>query len=164
MSAQPGFRAAEQRRAEVTRVTENSARYASAFVSFQTTGWGEFVADTAVKFTTTFIERPAVAHAFSLDGDTLVEGRFPRVSAGVHKWLQDERGHYIGAWLFFVVETMGLQFQDTYIMPTPADGNVGTVHIKTPIQADPGYVLIHDFTFTGTAMKAIPWHNLVELQ
>lgn len=164
MSTQPGFQAAEQRRGFLSRTAENSARYASAFVSFSTTGWGEFQSDTAQKFTTTFTKRPFVSHSFSIDGDTLVEGRFPRVTAGVHKWLLDERGFYIGAWLFFAIETMGIQARPVYVMPTPVDGNVPVLQMEAPIPADPDYTILHDFTFTGVAMKSIPSHNLVELQ
>ena len=129
-------------------------------MSFTTTGWGEFEAPDAQYFTTTFVKRPSVAHSFSIDGDTLVDGRFPRVTAGVQKWLQDERGFYTGAWLFFVIETMGMQFQPTYVLPTDSDGMVGTVSVPYPIPADPNYTIIHDFTFTGIAMKAIPAHLL----
>lgn len=163
MSVQPGFQALEQRRAQLQQVAENSARYASSYVTFTTTGWGEFLSPECQYFTTTFVERPSVSHGFSVDGDKLIEGRFPRVTAGVHKWLQDENGFYTGAWLFFVVETMGLQWQDIYVMPTAADGKVGTVHMKTPIPPDPNYTLIHDFTFTGVAMKSLPTKGLSEL-
>ena len=163
MTVQPGWEALEQRRGLLQQTSENSARYASSFVSFNTTGWGEFISPDCQYFTTTFIDRPSVAHCLSIDGDDLVEGRFPRVTAGVHKWLQDERGHYTGAWLFFVIETMGLQFQEIYVMPTPADGEVGTVHMPSAIPPDPGYHMIHDFTFTGIAMKSLPSHSLVEL-
>lgn len=163
MSTQPGFKAAEARRSAIQQGQENASRYASSFASFVTTGWGQFQADTAVKFTTTFIRRPSVSHGFSLDGDLLEDGRFPRVSAGVSKWLTDERGFYIGAWLFFTVETDGLQFHKVYVMPTPADGLVPTVLMANPIPPDPNYKILHDFTFTGVAMKAIPSHSLVEL-
>ena len=156
----PGFQAQEQRRGQVEAIRENSARYASSYVSYQTTGWGEFLAPDCQRFTTTFVKRPSVAHACSIDGDTLVDGRFPRITAGVHKWLQNDQGFYIGAWLFFVVETFGLQSQPTFVMPTDSDGAVATVALPYPTPADPNYSIIHDFTFTGVAMKAIPAHLL----
>ena len=161
MSVNPGFQAAEQRRGYLQSVAENNARYASAFVSFKTTGWGEFQSPDAQRFTTTFIKRPSVAHSLSVDGDKLVKGRFPRVTAGVHEWLRDSNGFYIGAWLFFVVETLGLQDQKTFVMPTSATGTVNLVSLPTPAVPDPKYDLIHDFTFTGVAMKALP-SNLLD--
>ena len=168
VSINPGFEAQEQRRSQVQATNENSSRYASCFVSYVTTGWGEFLSPDVRRFTTTFIRRPSVSHGISLDGDALEKGRYPRVTAGVHKWLQDENGFYIGAWLFFVVETMGVQFQPTYVMQTPADGGVGTINIKLDdaghLLPDPDYTITHDFTFTGVALKAIPSHSLVELQ
>jgi len=160
MPVDPGFHALEQRRGMLEATRENSARYASAYVSFSTTGWGEFLAPDVQYFTTTFVKRPSVAHAISIDGDTLVDGRFPRVTAGVHKWLTNEQGFYTGAWLFFVVETVGLQSQGLYVMPTDSDGLIGTVNMPVPIPPDPDYTIIHDFTFTGVAMKAIPAHLL----
>lgn len=156
----PGFEALETRRAQIHRDAENSARYATSYVSYKTTGWGEFVSADCQYFTTTFVKRPSVAHSLSLDGDTLVTGRFPRVTAGVHKWLQDRDGFYTGAWLFFVVETIGMQAQRTYVLPTSETASTGVVAIDVPLAADPNYELLHDFTFTGVAMKSIPAHLL----
>lgn len=163
MSVKPGFVALEQRRARIAQTDENSARYASAFLSYTTTGWGETLLPEVQRFTTTFLERPSVSHGLSVDGDTLVAGRFPRVTAGVHKWLQDENGFYVGAWLFFIVETVGLQDKPVYVMPTPVDGMVPTVRMTAPIPKDPNYTLVHDFTFTGVAMKSLPSHSLTAL-
>lgn len=159
----PGFASLERRRADVNRHTENTARYASSYVSFKTTGWGEFLSPTAEYFTTTFTKRPSVSHSLSLDGDSLVEGRYPRVTAGVHQWLQNERGFYTGAWLFFVVETVGLQSLRTYVLPTSESERVGLASVPVPIPADPNYEIIHDFTFTGIAMKAIPSYVLEKM-
>ena len=159
---EPGFQAQEQRRGQLEAIRENGSRYASAYVSYQTTGWGEFLSPDCQRFTTTFVKRPSVSHSLSLDGDTLVDGRFPRVTAGVHRWLQDDQGFYIGAWLFFVVETLGLQSQSLYVLPTDSDGLIGTVNMPVPIPPDPKYTIVHDFTFTGVAMKAIPAHLLAD--
>lgn len=160
MTIEPGFDALETRRSHLLSVAENSARYASSFITYKTTGWGEFLCDEAEYFTTTFVKQPSVSHSFSMDGDTLVEGRFPRVTAGVHKWIQDADGFYTGAWLFFVVETTGIQGRQTYVLPTSADGSVGLVTAPNPIPPDPNYEIVHSFTFTGVAMKSIPAHIL----
>lgn len=155
----PGFAALEQRRSRLDAIAENSARYASSFVTFTTTGWGEKQSPDCQRFTTTFVRRPSVSHCMSLDGDKLVDGRFPRVTAGVHRWLQDEQGFYLGAWLFFVIETVGLQGLDHYVMPT-GQGSVTVPALSggsTPaLPSDPNYTIIHDFTFTGVAMKSLP--------
>lgn len=158
------FLAQEQRRRFLTDTAENSARYASSFVTFHTSGWGEFQSPDAQYFDTTFIKVPSIAHSFYMDGDALVDGRFPRVTAGVYRWVQNERDHYIGAYLFFVVETTGLQFQATYVLPTAADGNVALVSSKVPVPPDPNYDLVHSFTFTGVAMKTLPSRALADLQ
>lgn len=162
----PGFGALERRRAEITRHAENSARYASSYVSYKTTGWGEFLSEDAQYFTTTFVKRPSVSHCLSLDGDELIDGRYPRVTAGVHKWLQDADGFYTGAWLFVVVETFGFQSQKTFVMPTSESTRVAVPTIDLvsgALPPDPNYEIIHDFTFTGVAMKAIPSYLLEQM-
>ena len=156
--------AQEQQRRFRLDTAENSARYASSFVTFTTTGWGEFQSPDPQLFTTTFIKPPSISHSFYIDGDDLVDGRFPRVSAGVHRWVQNERGFYTGAYLVFVVETMGIQEQRTYVLPTAVDGNVGVVNVPVPAVADPDYKLVHTFTFTGIAMKDLPSSALADLQ
>lgn len=164
MSVQPGFQAMEQRRRFQLDTSENSARYASSFVTFNTTGWGEFQSPDCQYFDTTFIRPPSISHSFFVDGDDLIDGRFPRITAGVYRWALNERGFYIGAWLVFVVETMGMQFQKTYVLPTAVDGNVGVVNVKVPADPDPGYKIVHTFTFTGVAMKSLPSAALADLQ
>jgi len=164
VSVQPGFQASEQRRGQLVHAAENQARYASSFITFHTTGWGEFQSPDVQYFDTTFISIPSISHSFYVDGDDLVVGRFPRVTAGVHRWVQDERGHYIGAYVFFVVETTGLQMQSIYVLPTAADGDVALVAAKVPVPPDPDYDLIHSFTFTGIAMKQLSSRTLADLQ
>lgn len=138
---EPGFQALEQRRGQLDQIRENTSRLATCQLSFHTHGWGEFKLPAVSYFTSTFIERPFVATAVSLDGDKLVDTRFPRVSAGVYRWLQDAKGYYTGAWVYFVVDTQ-------------------SPFITTTVTGDPGYDLIHDFQFTGIAIKALPSHLL----
>jgi len=82
-----------------------------------------------------------VSYGMSIDGDALVPTRFPRVTAGVYRWLQDTKGFYTGCWVFFVVDT-----QSSFI--------------ATTVTSDPGYDLIHDLSFTGIAAKILPAHLL----
>jgi hypothetical protein len=138
---EPGFQALEQRRGQLDAIRENSARLATAQLSFTTHGWGEFKLPEVAYFSATFIERPSVSYGMSIDGDALIPTRFPRVTAGVYRWLQDVKGFYIGAWVFFVVDTQ-------------------SPFITTTVTSDPGYDLIHDLQFTGIAAKILPAHLL----
>lgn len=126
----------EQQRWTVEQHKENRARYASAYCRFNSTGWGEIAFPKCFEFGLTFTERPYVSYACSLDGDQLVDTRFPRSQGGVYKWKQDSRGFYTGAWCYAVVET-----QSPYIPTT---------------EAEPKYSLEHDYTFNGLAFKALP--------
>lgn len=137
----PGFQASELRRGKLDAIRENTSRLAVCQLSFSTHGWGEFKMPTAAYFTSTFIKRPLIASSVSLDGDKLIATRFPRVTAGVHRWIRDVKGFYTGAWVFFVVDT-----QSSFI--------------ATTVATDPGYDLIHDMQFTGIAIKALPSHLL----
>lgn len=141
MNTDPGFRALEQRRSRLDAIRENSSRPATCRLTFTTTGWGEMKLPNASYFGGSFIDRPAVATGVTIDGDNLVATRFPRVTAGVYKWLRDASGFYVGAWVFIAVDTQ-------------------SPYIATTVTADPGYELTHDFTFTGVASKALPAHLL----
>jgi hypothetical protein len=158
----PGFRALEQRRSQLDAIRENSARLAYCHLTFTTSGWGEFKVPDAVRFTCTFAERPAVSHGLSIDGDDLVPTRFPRVTAGVYKWVQDVDDFYIGAHVFFVVETMGLQLEtsvqtlDPVTMPAGATFTAREQSNLDRAKKDPKYDLIHDLQFTGIGIKALP--------
>lgn len=140
MALEPGFQSLQARQAAVDAIRENTSRPALCQLSFKSHGWGEFKYPDAAYFTCTFLERPWVSTGVSIDGDTLVPTRFPRITAGVFKWIQDTRDFYIGAWVFFVVDT-----QSPYIATT---------------DPQPGYDLIHDFTFSGKALKDLPEHLL----
>jgi hypothetical protein len=115
----------------------NSARHATSFAFLRTTGSGELRHPEVLAFDCTFIHQPSIAHGFTLDGDTLIEGSFPRVTAGVHRWRRNRIGHYTGAWVYVVVDVPG--------GITLAPGDLG-------------YALGHTFTFAGTAMKDLPDH------
>lgn len=148
--AEPGFQAFEQRRGQLDAIRENTSRLAFTQCSFTTHGWGEFKMPEVTYFTSTYITRPLVAHGVSIDGDALVPTRYPRATAGVYRWLQDVKGFYTGAWMFFVVDTLAV-VNDSYGKPAFSE---------TLVDKDPGYDLIHDLTFSGIAIKALPSHLL----
>lgn len=141
MPVEPGFQALEQRRGRLDAIRENSSRLATCQLSFKTHGWGEFKLPKVTYFTSTFVTRPFMASGVSIDGDALIATRFPRVSAGVYRWLQDIEDYYTGAWVYFVVDTR-------------------SPFISTTVATDPGYDLIHDMQFTGIAIKQLPAHLL----
>lgn len=133
-----------EREAWNSQVSENSARGALAWGTAQTSGSGELLIEDPIIFDVTFIEQPIVMYGFAIDDDEkLIEGRFPRVSGGVYRWIRDERDFYVGAHVYVTVATADpiLAAQSTNV---PAD-----------FATDPGYDLTHSFTFSGVAMKEI---------
>jgi len=142
---EPGSAAVEQRRGFIDAVRENSSRLATCFAAFTTQGWGELESPTVTLFTTTFVERPSVSYGCNVDGAKLGVGRFPRSHGGVSRWLRDNNGYYVGAWLFMVVDTIGPNYGPINIISSP---------VGAPPQVN--YTVYHDFTFIGTAMKDIP--------
>jgi hypothetical protein len=93
-----------------------------------------------LKFDLRFIEEPCFTTGFAVDESTdLVTGHYPRVSCGVYEWKKDNKGYYIGAWLFFTVDTIG---------PGAALGN------------EPNYKIHHHLKWEGKAIKDVPDHLL----
>jgi hypothetical protein len=129
----------DSQRALINQTRENSTRFAESFATLNTTGWGEFAFDACFEFGLTFIQMPHVSYSWSLDGDTLVDTRFPRAGGGVYRWKQDKRGFYVGAWMCLTVDT-----QSPYI-------DIGS-------EPQPNYTMTHYFTFAGKAIKDLPAH------
>ena len=140
----------ESRRQRVEQQRENAARLASAYVSTETTGWGEIIKTDPVLFGCTFLSEPSYTSGAILRGDNsgptgqLVANRFPQVTCGVWRWERDENEHYIGAYLFFVVETAGFQVSG------------GTY----PTDDDPNHTIAHNMIFQAVAYKKFPLDNL----
>lgn len=133
----------EWRRGELERHRQNSARLASAYSTFRSTGQGSIEFEERCDFGLTFIRRPRVAYGCYLDLDALGElidheagetPPMPNVSGFVTEWDIDARGFYVGAW---VAARVGFDAVDTV---DPA--------VKVVVQ--------HDFTFQAVAMKDIP--------
>lgn len=152
LSSNPMVAATEAHRAKVEQTRENSARLAQAYITITTTGDGEFQIPDAALFGCTFTEQPIVATGFSLDGLQLAEGHFPRCHAFVRSWVQDDRGFYLGAFIALVVETSLIVAGAPDPAPT-ADSNANTGVVDPII---PVYVIDHDLTFTGIALKDLP--------
>lgn len=125
----------ERRRSKVVQQAENSGRHAVVMGTFNTTGWGEVAFEDRVNFGLRFIEVPTITYSMYIDGDTLVDTRFPRCQGGVYKWQKDKRGLYIGAFCFVTVETKS--------------------PFVTTTEPEPGYSIVHHFTFQGQAIKVI---------
>lgn len=131
----------ETQRALREAVRENSGRPARCQATWTTTGIGEILVPTIFNFDVRFIEEPCFTYGFALadDGIDPVDGHFPRAGAGVYRWEQDAKDHYIGAYLFFTVDTIG---------PGNAVGN------------EPNYKIIHHLSFEAMAIKDVPDHLL----
>lgn len=136
----------EAHRQRIEQQRENAARLARAYVSTETTGWGEIIKSDVLEFGCTFLTEPTFTTGTVVRGDSsgptgqLVTGRFPRVSTGVWRWQNDEKGYYTGAYVFFVVETIGFQVS-TGVYPTTSD---------------PSYTLAHNMVFEAVAYKNFP--------
>ena len=139
MASDPVFRnnpivaAMQQQRMREQQVRENSSRLASAFTTATSTGQGGFRFTEMFRFGCTFAERPYVTVGHVINSPEPVANQYPVASGGVWKWQQNERGFYIGAWLYLSVYAFG---------------------------ASPNYSMAHDFVFTGIAVKDLPDHLL----
>ena len=134
------IQALEQRRADTSRNAENSAREAFCYGRFQTVGWGEVKAASPILFDVTFTSKPAISYGFEVIGGqtAVIDGRFPRGNGGVYQWVQDNRGHYTGAYILVTVE------------------NISAWTAPSATTAGPDYTIEHNFKFEGPAYKALP--------
>lgn len=127
-----------------SRNQENSARLASAYGSYETTGWGEFIPEDSIQFDAPYLYRPSVSYCASLstevDAEKLRATRYPICSGIVARWDIDVNGFYRGAWVAIVVLD-----RNPLISPTDPD-------------PDPNYLIVHDFTFNGVGLKDTPSH------
>jgi len=104
-------RSLEARSGYLESVSENSARVARVSLVYQSTGHGEVKVEKAVKFPIHFIQEPSLTAGRVLAGGDLVPGKFPNADAGVWRWERDDRGFYVGAYLYFVVDSNGQAYR-----------------------------------------------------
>ena len=107
----------EERRKAQADQAENSSRLASEIITFRTKTVGQILVPEPLKFTNVFVEPPAILTGMVL-ATTPGEGwKYPQVTAGVHKWVLNEKGLYTGAYLYFNVDVAPedgyVQIQDT---------------------------------------------------
>lgn len=132
--------AIEERRAHQRAIAENSGRIAKHYATWTTKGIGEIKIDECLRFKVTFIEEPTFTSGTVLAEDSdLVDGHYPRATAGVWEWEQTAKGLYTGAYLYFVVDTIG---------PGQTPGK------------EPQYEIVHHLVWEGKAIKNVPVHLL----
>lgn len=119
---------------------DNAARVMSLYVEYETTGDGRYMPKQPVLFSVPFLEQPSQTHGFVLDREPQKEiYDLPTVTSGVRRWERNQRGYYIGAYLYF---NICCDFLDTY-EPLSA---------KIP-PASP--IILHHFVFNGLAYKVM---------
>lgn len=133
----------DRRREREQQTRENSARLAQAYAVFRTTGQGTQQWSERVDFGLTFIEKPVISYASSVDIDELADLMgledtlsvpLPTCAGFVVTWDQDERDFYTGCWVAVRVAFPSLDFVDPTLMPE----------------------VEHHFTFAAIGMKDIP--------
>lgn len=104
-------RALNQRSGYLESVAENAARVARVSVVYQSTGNGEIKVDKPISFPIHFVEEPTLSSGRVLAGGDLTAGYFPNADAGVYRWVRDDRGFYVGAYVYFVVDSNGVDYR-----------------------------------------------------
>ena len=112
---------------------ENASRYARFECEFTTTGSMQKAFADAVMFDCTFAEEPhVVTGLYCFSDDLLKASVFPRVTAGVYRFITTPQGYCTGAYVWFNVD-------------------VGIFD---------NFQIHHYFTFSGIATKVLPLHLL----
>lgn len=137
-----------------SQTAENAARGAWAWGTVHTHGWGEIVLPEPIMFGLTFVHPPVTAYGFALnDDDQLVEGRFPRCSGGVLRWVMTPGEFYIGAHVFVTVATADPMLASQAWVKKSLEAVPPAVTVPDDYQDDPGYDITHSFTFNALALK-----------
>lgn len=126
----------QRQQAQRSQTNENSGRHAVYETRFISTGSGYALQPTPVIFAAPFADRPQVAYSHYIEGSQLDVTALPTITGGVYQWVRDAAGFYTGACVYCVVT-----------IPSAAHMTGTTVE--------------HDFTFSGTAIKAVPGYLLV---
>lgn len=132
----PIVSALQQQRGRREQTRENGARLCKVYSRWTTTGRGFSIVPDAFDFNCTFLEEPSFQTGFALaqndpKAPDLDETDLPAITAGVYKWRQDAIGHYTGAWVFFTMTSIAIE-----------------------------YVINHYMSWEGLAMKDLPVHLL----
>jgi len=119
------FAALQGQQAKRNQVIENSGRHAIDEITCESTGSGHFLQSAPAMFEMPFVQRPQIYYGHYVDGSQLNTSSLPSITGGVFKWVQDYRGFFLGAQVYYVV--------------------TGLAQI----------VVEHHFTFSGTAIKDV---------
>jgi hypothetical protein len=152
----PIVAALQRQRGQVEAIRENTSRQAWSYAHLLTYGAGQFTTPEPQMFGCTFIKQPDVAVGLVVISaqpdpgpiNNLYTGAvmmsfpglpgsvvYPQVTAGVASWITNDRGYFIGAHLFAVIEDV---FSGSGLLD-----------------------LDHSFTFSGVAIKDLLGVNLV---
>jgi hypothetical protein len=137
-----------------SQTQENSARGAWAWGSVHSKGWGEIVVEDPIMFDISFVHQPIVAYGFALDDDDqVVDGRLPRCSGGVLRWVTTPDGYFIGAYVFVTVATADPMLASQAWIESSLEADPPTVTVPDDYTDDPGYDITHSLMFSALAIK-----------
>lgn len=139
------FNAQEDRRQDRDQMLENAARLAQSRLTAKTTGAGFIVEKTPQYFNCSFVEEPSFTSGAVLNAPPNASYAYPICNAGVYKWERNDKDHYIGAYMYYVVTINALD----------AD--------EIPAKA-PSATITHHLLFQGIAIKDLPENVMVGLE
>lgn len=139
------FNAQEDRRQDRDQMLENAARLAQSRLTSKTTGAGYIVEKAPQFFDCSFVEEPSFTSGAVLNAPPNAAFAYPICNAGVYKWERNQKEHYIGAYMYYVVQ----------ILPIDED--------EIPAKA-PSATITHHLLFQGIAIKDLPENVMVGLE
>lgn len=135
------FGAFDARRQDAADQRENSPRLAVSQHTYDTAGVGDVVVAAPIRFQVTFVGEPYLSTGVALtqapNATYLTQFTLPMVTAGIYRWVLDERGLFVAAHVFFAIRQ---DAKDPAVVPRPR--------------------LTHFLSFTGLGMKALDLADL----
>jgi len=137
--------AQERRLAERLRHKDNAGGQANSIHTQETKGLGQFRLAEPIRFHVSFLQEPAFTQgAAVLRAPDPTRYSDPVGTAGLRSWLRDDKGHYIGAYMYYRVD-------------------IYTTRGPQAFKVQDEVSMVHYLNFTGTAYKALDNHVLAQL-
>lgn len=133
------------RESQIANQRENTARSATQIFTQVSVGVGQFRLGQPLDFDIPFVTEPAFTQGAALARhDDTTNWHDPIGTAGLRGWLRNDRGHFVGAWLYLAVTL------------APIDPDYA-------FDAYPAVSMIHNLAFFGVAFKPLPAKAQLEI-
>lgn len=130
--------AAQQNQQQRRTQQVNGARPATQIITQTSFGVGNFTLTQPLPFDIPFTTEPVFVQGAALAAHPATDlWHYPVGSAGIYGWERDDRGHFVGAFVYLAV-------------------TIEPIDVNLSFDAYPAVSMVHNLMFFGTAYKPMP--------